>query len=135
MEHGHAGGNLMLHSPQSDATVSVCHVPRGRSTVLSAYVRGLSDTQLTRFILFSGILSGGISATDCGAEIEMTISETDFAYRLDRWDTFGGNIIHHIANIDDLELAMAAYEAACKRWPGEAITLRQGARIIKATRV
>ena len=65
----------------------------------------------------------------------MTISETDFAYRLDRWDTYGGNIIHHIANIDDLELAMAAYEAACKRWPGETITLRQGARIIKATRV
>ena len=30
---------------------------------------------------------------------------------------------------------MAAYEAACKQWPGEAITLRQGARIIKATRV
>jgi hypothetical protein len=27
---------FMLHSPQSDATVSVCHVPRGRSTVLSA---------------------------------------------------------------------------------------------------
>jgi hypothetical protein len=25
---------------------------------------------------------------------------------------------------------MAAYEAACKRWPGEVITLRQGARII-----
>ena len=61
--------------------------------------------------------------------------ETDFAYRLDRWDTYGGNIIHHIAIIDDLELAMAAYEAACKRWPGETITLRQGARIIKATRV
>ena len=68
-------------------------------------------------------------------EIAMTISETDFAYRLDRWDTYGGNIIHHIAIIDDLELAMAAYEAACKRWPGEAITLRQGARIIKATPV
>ena len=33
--------------------------------------------------------------------------------------------IHYIANIDDLELAMAAYEAACKRWPGEAITLRE----------
>ena len=79
--------------------------------------------------------SGGISATDCGAETPMTISETDFAYRLDRWDTYGGNIIQHIANIDDLELAMAAYEAACKQWPGEAITLRQGARIIKATPV
>jgi hypothetical protein len=65
----------------------------------------------------------------------MTISETDFAHRLDRWDTYGGNIIHHIAIMDDLELAMAAYEAACKQWPGEAITLRQGARIIKATPV
>jgi hypothetical protein len=73
-----------------------------------------------------------------GAERESkrnTISETDFAYRLDRWDTHGGNSIHHIAIIHDLELAMSAYEAACKQWPSEVITLRQGARIIKATRV
>jgi len=34
----------------------------------------------------------------------MTISETDFAYRLDRWDTYGGNIIQHIAIIDDLDV-------------------------------
>jgi hypothetical protein len=94
-------------------------------------VRPSGTRNLPAFILFSGILS----ATGCGAETAMTISETDFAYRLDRWDAHGGNIIHHIAIIDDLELAMAAYEAACKRWPGEAITLRQGARIIKATRV
>jgi hypothetical protein len=65
----------------------------------------------------------------------MTTAETDFAYRIDRWDTYGGNIIHHIANMNDLELAMAAYEAACKQWPREVITLRQGARIIKASRV
>jgi hypothetical protein len=65
----------------------------------------------------------------------MTTAETDFAYRIDRWDTYGDNIIHHIANMNDLELAMAAYEAVCKLWPGELITLRQGARIIKATRV
>jgi hypothetical protein len=65
----------------------------------------------------------------------MTTVETDFAYRIDRWDTYGGNIVHHIANMNDLGLAMAAYEAACKLWPGELITLRQGARIIKATRV
>ena len=57
------------------------------------------------------------------------------AYCIDRWDTYGGNIVHHIAIIDDLKLAMAAYEAACKWWPGETITLRQGARIIKANRV
>jgi len=63
----------------------------------------------------------------------MMNAETDFAYRVDRWDTYGGNIIHHIANMNDLELAMAAYEAACKQWPGEIITLRQGAHLIKAT--
>ena len=61
----------------------------------------------------------------------MTTAEIDFAYRIDRWDTQGRNIIQHIANVDDLGLAMAAYEAACKRWPGETITLREGARVIK----
>jgi hypothetical protein len=65
----------------------------------------------------------------------MTTADTEFAFRIDRWDIYGGNIIHHIANMNDLELAMAAYEAACKQWPGEVITLRQGARIIKATRI
>jgi hypothetical protein len=65
----------------------------------------------------------------------MMNAETDFTYRVDRWDTYGGNIIHHIANMNDLELAMAAYEAACKQWPGEIITLRQGALLINATRV
>ena len=65
----------------------------------------------------------------------MTSFDTDFAYRIDRWDTYGGNIIHHIADMNDLELAMAAYEATCKLWPGEVITLRQGARVIKATRI
>jgi len=32
----------------------------------------------------------------------MMNAETDFAYRVDRWDTYGGNIIHHIANMNDL---------------------------------
>jgi hypothetical protein len=65
----------------------------------------------------------------------MTTAKTDFAYRIDRWDTHGSNIIHHIATMNDLELAMVAYEAACKLWPGELITLRQDARTIKASRV
>ena len=32
----------------------------------------------------------------------MTTAEIDFAYRIDRWDTQGRNIIQHIANVDDL---------------------------------
>jgi hypothetical protein len=31
-------------------------------------------------------------------------------------------------------IAVPAYEAACKRWPGEAITLRQGSRVIEDSR-
>jgi hypothetical protein len=73
-----------------------------------------------------------VSGADVGTM--MTTAETEFAYRIDRWDTSGGNIIQHIANMNDLELAMAAYEAACKQWPGEIITLRQGARVIEDSR-
>jgi len=61
----------------------------------------------------------------------MTNTDTDFAYRIDRWDTHGRKIIQHIANVDDLVLAMAAYEAARKHWPGQTITLREGERVIK----
>ena len=31
-------------------------------------------------------------------------------------------------------VAMATYEAACRHWPGETITLRQGARVIEDSR-
>ena len=64
-----------------------------------------------------------------------TNTDTNFTYRIDRWDTHGRDIIQHIANVEDLVLAMAAYEAARKHWPGEPITLREGARVIKDTRV
>ena len=58
---------------------------------------------------------------------------THFAYRIDRWDA-SDSIVEHVAGIDDLAVARAAYEAACKRWPGDAVTLRQGARIIEDSR-
>jgi hypothetical protein len=60
--------------------------------------------------------------------------KTHFAYRIERWDASGDSIIDHVAGIDDLVVARAAYEASCKRWPGEAITLRQGARVIEDSR-
>jgi hypothetical protein len=61
----------------------------------------------------------------------MTTLRTHFAYRIDRWDISGDTIIDHVAGIEDLFVAKAAYEAACQRWPGEMITLRQGGRIIE----
>jgi hypothetical protein len=36
--------------------------------------------------------------------------------------------------VEDFEVAMATYRAACQRWPNAAITLRQGARVIEDSR-
>ena len=57
-----------------------------------------------------------------------------FTYRIDLSDADGDNVVKHLADIDDLIVARATYEAACKRWPGERVTLRQRIRIIEDSR-
>jgi len=57
-----------------------------------------------------------------------------FAYRIDAWDADGENVIEHRAGVEDLQVAMATYLAACQRWPGTPITLRQGTRVIEDSR-
>jgi hypothetical protein len=52
-----------------------------------------------------------------------------FAFRVDKWTADGS--VEHIAGIEDLTVALATYHAACKRWPGATITLRQGAHVIE----
>jgi hypothetical protein len=56
-----------------------------------------------------------------------------FAHRIDLWDSSGENI-EHSAEIEDFELAMATYRAACERWPGANITLR-AATVLEDTRL
>lgn len=56
-----------------------------------------------------------------------------FAYRIDRWDP-SGNVVQHVADLDDLAVALATYEAACKRWPDDCLTLRHGPRVIADSR-
>ena len=53
-----------------------------------------------------------------------------FKHRIDMWDAAGDNILEHLASVEDFDVAMAAYHAACLRWPTARITLRQGARIL-----
>jgi len=59
------------------------------------------------------------------------VYRTHFLYRIHMWTGDGEQAIGHLAGIEDFELAMATYQAARKRWPGAAITLRQGARVIE----
>ena len=54
-----------------------------------------------------------------------------FSHRIDMWDDDGENVLEHLAGVEDFDLAMATYRAACLRWPGAAITIRQGARILE----
>ena len=59
---------------------------------------------------------------------------THFAYRIDLWDPDGENVIEHLAGVEDPQVAMATYVAACQRWPRAPITLRQGSRVIEDSR-
>src|SRR3954471_520772 len=57
-----------------------------------------------------------------------------FSHRIDMWDDDGENVLEHLAGVEDFDLAMATYRAACLRWPGAAITIRQGARMLEDSR-
>ena len=61
-------------------------------------------------------------------------NRTHFAYRIDQWTDDGESIVEHLADVEDFQVAMATYHAACKRWPRKAITLRQEGRVIEDTR-
>jgi hypothetical protein len=59
------------------------------------------------------------------------VYRTRFLYRIDMWTSDGEQVIEHLAGVEDSEFAIAAYRAACKRWPGAAITLRRGTEMIE----
>jgi hypothetical protein len=61
----------------------------------------------------------------------MTTFRTHFAFRVDTWTPDGESIVEHVAGIEDYQVALATYRAACERWPG---TPMHGARVIEDSR-
>jgi hypothetical protein len=61
-------------------------------------------------------------------------TRTHFTFRVDTWTPDGESIVEHVAGIEDYQIALATFRAACERWPGTPITLRQGARVIEDSR-
>ena len=57
-------------------------------------------------------------------------TKTYFAFRIDVWDSSGDNLAEHLAGIEDLAMAVAAYWAAIRSRPKDKIMLRQGARVV-----
>jgi hypothetical protein len=64
----------------------------------------------------------------------MSTTRTHFTYRVDSWTPDGESIVEHVAGIENYQVALVTYRAACQRWPGIPITLRQGARVIEDSR-
>ena len=61
----------------------------------------------------------------------MTTTRYHFTFRVDMWTPDGESIVEHVAGVEDYQVALATFRAACERWP---ITLRQGARVIEDSR-
>jgi hypothetical protein len=66
--------------------------------------------------------------------LEMTTTKHPFAFRIDIWTPDGESILEQVALVEDYQVALATYRAACQCWPGTSITLRQGARVIEDSR-
>ena len=56
----------------------------------------------------------------------MSTLRTHSTFRVDTWTPDGESIVEHVAGIEDYQVALATYPAACLRWPGTPITLRAG---------
>jgi hypothetical protein len=65
--------------------------------------------------------------------VTMTTTKTQLIYIIDRWDA-KGHATEHVAEIDDLTVAMATYKVACERWPDDTLFLKQGSRVIADSR-
>jgi len=61
-------------------------------------------------------------------------TKTHFTFRVDTWTPDGESIVEHVAGVEDYQVALATFLAACQCWPGTPITLRQGARVIEDSR-
>jgi hypothetical protein len=61
-------------------------------------------------------------------------TRTNFSFRVDTWTPDGESIVEHVAGVEDYEIALATFRAACERWPNTPVTLRQGTRVIEDSR-
>jgi hypothetical protein len=81
---------------------------------------------------FWGALAGVFRAAPGAIAKRMAMpTRRDFAHRVDLWDSAGNSIVEHLAGVEDFELAMATFRAACERWPGANITSQVGAKVIE----
>jgi len=47
----------------------------------------------------------------------MSTLRTHVTFRVDTWTPDGESFVEHIAGVEDYQVALATYRAACERWP------------------
>jgi len=50
----------------------------------------------------------------------MSKLRTHFTFRVDTWTPDGESIVEHVAGVEDYQVALATYRAACELWLGTA---------------
>ena len=48
----------------------------------------------------------------------MTTTRIHFSFRVDTWTPDGESIVEHVAGVEDYQVALVTFRAACERWPG-----------------
>jgi len=56
----------------------------------------------------------------------MTALRTHFTFRVDTWTADGESIVGHVAGVEDYQVALATYRAACQSLAGHAHYLAAG---------
>jgi hypothetical protein len=87
---------------------------------------------------FEGIARAIYAAADRPRPAPVTddtpTTRTHFVYRIDIWTDDGKDILEHLAGLENLIVARAAFRATRERWPKAGITLRQGDRVVEDSR-
>src|SRR5262245_64180447 len=60
----------------------------------------------------------------------MSTTRTDFTFRVDTWPPDGKSIVEHVAGVEDYQVALATYRAACERRPAAASLRRADVRAL-----
>jgi hypothetical protein len=101
--------------------------------MLSTKLRLFSDHRGGAASSAGGEARGGRGLGQQRAEMTTTF-RTHFTFRIDTWTPDGESVVEHAAGVEDYQVALATFRAACQRWPGAPITLRQCARVIEDSR-
>jgi hypothetical protein len=56
----------------------------------------------------------------------MSTLRTHFTFRVDTWTAEGESVVEHVAGVEDYQVALATFCAACERWPGTPIRIASG---------